>query len=152
MIPFLAVGLGVLGYIVYQSLALFNPLPTLTLDEPATPLGGELRFQWRLRGAVRRIDTLTIALVGQEEATYRRGTSTYTDRAEFFNTVLVETRDPHEMRNGEATIAIPEGAMHSLDLANNNINWFFRIEGDIKRWPDIKDELKIVILPREVAS
>ncbi len=152
MIPFAAIGLGTIGAVVFQVLKLFNPVPVLTLDEPATPLGGTLRFEWRVRGAVRRIHTFTISLIAQEEATYRVGTSSYTDRAKFFEAVLVETSDTDEMRRGSATIAIPADAMHSLDLAHNNIRWYFRITGDIHRWPDLADDLDLIILPAEART
>jgi Protein of unknown function (DUF3592) len=148
LIPFVAIGLGLLGKVVYQLLKIFNPAPILTLDEPATPLGESLHLQWRVRGAVRRIQTLTITLIGQESARYKVGTSTRTSRATFFEAVLVETRDTSEMRSGSLTVAIPEDAMHSLSLESNSIDWQFRITGEIPRWPDIKDEHAIVVLPK----
>ncbi len=148
LIPFVAIGLGLLGKVVYQLLKILNPAPILTLDEPATPLGKSLHLQWRVRGAVRRIQTLTITLIGQEVARYKVGTSTRTSRATFFEAVLVETRDTNEMRSGSLTIAIPEDAMHSLSLESNSIDWLFRVSGEIRGWPDIKDEHAIVVLPK----
>jgi hypothetical protein len=49
MVPFVLVGLGLLGLGGYLFLALFNPRPHLTVTPGAVPLGGTLQVQWELK-------------------------------------------------------------------------------------------------------
>jgi Protein of unknown function (DUF3592) len=151
-IPFLAVGLGFLALAIYLTLAVFNPMPVLTLDRSAVEVGGSVELHWRMRGALRRIGRFTITLVGQEEAEYGVGTTTSTDRATFFEAELIETNDTNEMRSGSLTVAIPEGAMHSIELDKNKIRWLIRVGGEIRRWPNISDDFDLVVLPKRGLS
>ncbi|MFH1731032.1 MAG: DUF3592 domain-containing protein, partial [Planctomycetota bacterium] len=97
MIPFVLVGLGAIGGIVYYVLALFNPRPRLTLSSDAVPLGGAAELQWEFSGQVSRIGKFEILLEGREEATYRRGTDTVTDKNVFATLHIVETEDHRDM-------------------------------------------------------
>ncbi|HWH69403.1 MAG TPA: DUF3592 domain-containing protein, partial [Candidatus Sulfotelmatobacter sp.] len=76
MIPFVLVGLVLIGSIGYQALALFNPRPRLKVTPGAIPLGGTLRIEWEIAGRTEMMQHLRVHLVGREEATYRRGTNT----------------------------------------------------------------------------
>ena len=79
LLPFVAIGLGLIAGAVYQFLAMFNPRPTLELSSSIIPLGGAAELSWSFSGQTSRIDEFTVTLRGVEEAKYRKGTSTYTD-------------------------------------------------------------------------
>jgi hypothetical protein len=147
LIPFLLVGLVLIGAIGYFFLASFNPRPTLTVSSNAVPLGGTLGLNWRLTGRVEAIERLRIYLEGREEATYRRGTSTYTDQHVFATVELANVSGHHEKRAGDCSVGIPAATMHSFESNNNKIIWTLKVQGSIRWWPDVNEEFPILILP-----
>ncbi len=148
IIPFVLIGIGFLGGIVYQCLALLNPSPVLEVNTATPMLGETLTVDWRLQGRVGRIATLTLSLVGEEQATYRRGTNTVTDKHAFYDETILETSDLAEIfGGGRLETLIPADVMHSLDADNNKIVWSLKAVGDIKRWPDMKAEFLLVVRP-----
>jgi len=147
LIPFVLIGLGLIGGIVYFLLALFNPRPKLTLSSGAVPLGGTAELRWEFTGQVRRIGKFEIVLEGREEATYRRGTNTVTDKEVFATLPIVQIDDWRDMAAGEATLAIPPDTMHSFEASNNKIIWTLKVHGDIRMWPDVKAAFPLTVLP-----
>ncbi len=144
MIPFVLVGLGLIGAAVYQFIALFGPKVELTVSQAAVPLGGTINVNWKLSGK-QNVTKLQIFLEGREEATYRRGTDTYTDKNTFC--VLDVTDAMSSTKQGNASVQIPAGTMHSFEASNNKIIWQLVVKGEIPIWPDIKEEYPIAVLP-----
>jgi hypothetical protein len=149
---FVLIGFGIALGAFYQFLALFNPRPVLIVSAPAVPLGATLGVRWRFTGNVRRIVKLTISLVAREEATYRRGTSTTTDRIVFVNTVLFDSVDRAQFASGSMNVEIPRDSIHTFSAPNNRILWMLHVHGDIRKWPDVNAEFPITVLPRETAT
>jgi hypothetical protein len=147
MLPFIAVGLAVIGVLVYQVLALFNPKVEASIQPGSPRLGGSLDLSWRLMGRTQILRNLKVFLEGREEATYRRGTSTYTDRKPFLKLELAATSNPTDMAAGQARITLPLDTVPSFKSDNNKIVWAVKVEGDIARWPDLKEEFEIPVLP-----
>lgn len=154
LIPFVLVGLGMIAFLIYSFLAIFNPQPDLTLSPGYLPLGGTAVLGWTFRGNASRIHRLTFTLIGEEKATYRRGTSTTTDSSTFANVTLFETELPQEMAMGEIEFTMPEFTVPSFDAPNNKIVWSLKVHGDIRRWPDINAYFPITVspLPRDTAA
>ena len=93
-----------------------------------------------------------IELEGRELATYRQGTSSSTDTSVFAFTELVRQSDPMESRSGVVQLKIPsEGVMHSFAGDNNKIVWVLKVRGRIDRWPDVKEEFPVTVLPFAVS-
>ena len=149
LIPFVLVGLALIGGIFYTVLAAFNPRPRVSITPAAPRLGSTLRIEWQISGRVSRIDRLHIALEGFEKATYRRGTNTYTDREVFISLDLVDTTADWEFPRGTAEVAIPEDTMHSFASANNAIAWSLHVHGEIPRWPDVMEDYDVEIRPMD---
>jgi len=150
MIPFVLVGLGAMGAVVYQFLALFNPRAKLRIGSAVIPLGGSVPLSWEIFGRVERIGTLTITLAGREEAQYRQGTRTYTDKNTFYEEILASETDRARMAYGQTTLRIPADTMHSFAATHNKIVWTITVRGDIARWPDLKDEYEITVAPQTI--
>jgi len=150
LVPFVLVGVGVAVLAVYFLLGLFNPSPTLKLSSPAVALGDELVIEWETTGNVDRIKSFSITLEGREEATYRRGTSTSTDKAVFARVELVTSTRGRDLRRGKVKLTIPGDTMHTFRSRNNKIVWHLQVKGDIPMWPDIGDEYAFEILPGRV--
>jgi hypothetical protein len=147
MLPFIAVGLAVIAVLVYQVLALLNPRMEASIQPGSPRLGGQIDLTWRLTGRTHVLRSLRIFLEGREEATYRRGTSTYTDKKPFLKLEVRTINDPTQMADGQARIALPLNTVPSFKSDNNRIVWVLKVEGEIPRWPDLKEEFEISVLP-----
>lgn len=140
-------GLGLIAATWHAFLSLFNPRLDVEADTRHVRLGELLRLKWEIRGKQRTIKKFTIQLIGQEEATYRRGTDTYTDRNIFFTRTVAEQESGALQGQGTQTIAIPRDTMYSWQSSNNKIVWFVKFTGVIEKWPDVKEEYEINLLP-----
>jgi Protein of unknown function (DUF3592) len=147
LVPFVLVGLALVAGAFQNLLALANPRPRLTLSPGVLTPGGAAYLQWKMVGRASRIRRLRIVLEGREEARYRRGTDTYTDRETFATIHAVETDQPFEIPAGSAHLSIPEGTMHSFAADNNKIVWMLKAECEIPGWPDSVDEYEIQVKP-----
>jgi hypothetical protein len=123
ILPFVAVGLGLIAGAVYQLLALFNPRPTLELSSSIVPLGGVAELRWSFTGRTSRIREFAVTLRGVEEARYRRGTDTCTDRNTFYEMELIRTADGNEIAAGQVGFVMPQDTMHSFAAENNKVLW-----------------------------
>jgi hypothetical protein len=90
-------------------------------------------------------------LEGREEATYRRGTDTTTDKEVFSSVPVTELSSAATPATGSAEVSIPTDAIHSFNSANNKLIWAIWVFADIARMPDVKDEYPITVLPQAVA-
>lgn len=145
--PFVGVGLFLFGMFVLQVLALSNPVPVLTLNRRVLCPGDRLEVEWRMQGRVGALRRLRISLEGREEATYRRGTDTKTDREVFATVDLLDAGDPATMAGGRVARDLPGRLMHSFSAKNNKIVWALRVRGEIPRWPDVDEEFVVTIAP-----
>jgi len=152
LIPFVLVGIGTLVGVGYFLLAVFNPRLKLIVHPGAILLGESADLEWEISGRVERIRRFCIRLEGRQEATYRSGKSTRTDKAVFARTDLVNTQSPGNMLHGTARAAIPKDPVPSLECAHNKIVWLLSVRGDIGHWPDIKEEFPIVVLPLDYST
>lgn len=152
MTLFGAVGLGLIGWVIYQLLALFNPRYLLMLMPEQICPGTPCLIGWKAFGKPGRIQKFSLKLIGREEATYRRGTKTQTDKRIFFEQTLINTSNPDEIAKNEAEVTIPADTMHSFEADNNKIVWLFELHGDIHRWPDVKHEYKFTVAPQPIAE
>lgn len=147
IIPFVLIGLALIGFVIYSFLGLFNPRPRVVIT-PGTPgLGQAVEVQWEFSGRTQVIRELRIYLEGREEATYRRGTSTATDKAVFATVELVKTSERLALHKGSARVNIPAGLMHSWASPNNKIVWALHVHGMIDWWPDVKEEFPMTVRP-----
>jgi hypothetical protein len=152
MVPFVLIGLGLVGAIVYTFLALFNPRPRLMVTPGAVRLGDTLRVEWEIRGRTELLQNLRLRLEGCEEARYRRGTTTCTDRSVFARVEVANVTASPEMRSGSRTATIPANLMYSFASANNKIVWSIQLHGQINRWPDLKEDFPLTVLPAAPAA
>jgi len=147
MIPFVLVGLALFVLVLYCFLALFNPRPTITVSASSAALGELIELEWEMTGTVERIRSFTVVFEGREEATYRRGTSTSTDKSVFESIELAKITDPRDMRRGKVKVVIPMDTMHTFKSSNNKFLWQFKVQGDIPRWPDVDESFEFEVLP-----
>jgi hypothetical protein len=147
LIPFVLVGLGLIVLSLYFFLSLFNPRPDLQLSSTSVALGDTVELEWKTAGNVDRVKSFTITLEGREEATYRRGTSTSTDKSTFLVIPLAHSARGKDLRHGKAKFTVPADSMHSFKSLHNKFVWLIQVKGDIPRWPDIGEEYPLEVLP-----
>ena len=146
---FALIGLGLIGWVIYQFLALFNPKPTLNIDRSLLPLGSTSQLSWRFSSTPTSMTSLVIKLVGEEEAQYRRGTDTVTDKKTFYERVLFESLEPSSMEQGTVEVEIPNNSIHTFNASNNKYRWKITLKGDIPRWPDVMHDYELMVCPHE---
>ncbi len=152
LIPFVLIGLALIGSIFYFFLASLNPRPVLTLLTNPLRLGDKARIQWTTSGNVYKIQNFTLTLAGDESARYRQGKDTRTESHQFYNQTLVNSAQPEHLRKGETAFQIPTASMHSFKSAHNAIVWKLTLHCDAPMWPDLKEEFEINVLPLEMES
>ena len=151
LVPFVGVGLFLIGVAIRQVLALSNPVLRLTLAGGALTPGGRLEIAWMLSGRAAAVRHLSITFEGREEATYRRGTDTHTDREVFATFPLADITDPTQLASGRVAIELPRRLIPSFTAPNNKVVWLVRVKGIVPRWPDIDDEYPVHVAAPEEA-
>jgi len=146
LVPFLLVGLFLLWLSIHTFLAIFNPRPVLQINSSCVPLGGEFNVRWRLNGNANKLTSFRVTLEGREEATYTRGTNTYTDRTVFHSQVFIEASTQFGF-GGEGRVRVPKESMCSFHSSSNKVVWALKAHGEIPRWPDVEEEYQIEVLP-----
>ena len=147
LVPFVVIGLILLGGVVYMFLAIFNPRFEVAMSRGAVPLGGDVDIAWDLIGSARRLRSLKLEIQGEQSATYRQGTDTRTDTEIFEIVPIKETSDRAEMAFGSATVRIPESTMHTFEADRNKITWSIVLKGDIPWWPDVSETFPFRVTP-----
>ena len=147
LIPFVLIGLGLIFGIFHALLALANPKLELTLSESSPALGDTVQLEWSATKPLTKVRNLRIALQGEEAATYRRGTNSNTDKSTFYRDIVLELDQPATQQRGTLELTIPVDSMHSFDSANNKITWQLCVDGEIPRFPDIKNIYPITVRP-----
>jgi Protein of unknown function (DUF3592) len=142
------VGLALVWAVFHHLLALFNPRVRLTANALRIPLGGTLRLEWLVEGRASKLGRLRIVLEGQEKATYRRGTDTSTDTNIFAKLPVLDATDPAQIASGHLDFTVPATLMHTFEATNNKVLWRLLVTGEIPRWPDLRDEYAVTVLPQ----
>ena len=145
--PFVLVGAATIVFVGHFLLAAFNPRPRVTVGRSLVRLGDRVQLEWRFAGRAGRIERLRISLEGREEATYRRGTDTRTDREVFARIPVVDTELGPEIARGVRTVEVPRETMHTFAAVSNKVAWSLKVSGEIARWPDVDEELEVVLHP-----
>lgn len=144
LIPFVLIGIGIFVAFISQVLALFNGRAVVTLSKASLRPGDGVNVGWKLGGGMFAPHTIRVSVEGREEATYRRGTDTVTDKSTFFRQTLYESSSGPA---STARLALPENTIHSFESNNNKIVWVLTVHGEIRWWPDIHEEYKLLVKP-----
>jgi len=138
LIPFALVGCLLIVGVFKAFLGLFNPVIEVALSSGAIARGSEVDVAWEVKGNAGRIHRLQIAVIGTETARYQQGTDTVTAQSEFGFVEIVDTTNMDEISFGSLAIVIPADTMHTFSDRNNNVTWAIRVNGEIKRWPNVR--------------
>jgi hypothetical protein len=147
LVPFVLVGLALIFGVVRQLLVLFNPRLHITMTPGALAPGQTAFVQWRLGSGGRGVSRVLITFEGREEARYRRGTDTYTDRETFLTLPVADCTQSHEISAGSASFMVPAGTAPSFRSTHNRIVWSLKARCELPRWPDTEEEYEVVVQP-----
>ncbi|MCC5789317.1 MAG: DUF3592 domain-containing protein [Opitutales bacterium] len=147
LLPFIGIGLVMIGMTIYQFMALFNPKVKLWISPGRARPGQTFTVGWNFEGPVGRLEDFRLSLQGKERATYRQGTRTYTDEHLFHDHLIMETTDRMDISSGSTEVTLPVEAIHSFNTVNNKIIWHFKLQGHIRRWPNLTCDYPFVLLP-----
>lgn len=146
--PFVLIGLGLAGAVIYYLLVLFNPAPRLMLHRLPLRPGEPLDLEYEILGRFDRIRKLTITLEGREHATYRQGTDTRTDSETFHQQAIVEAQW-RDVSQGRGRTELPTNSVPTFTAENNKVAWLLCVRGEIGWWPDMTDEFELPVAPPE---
>lgn len=148
---FALVGLFLGFNALHELLVVLRFHPTVVeLSEHPVVLGRPVTMVLSQDGPV-KLNRLTVDLVCEEVARYRVGTNTRTvtetqhQERIFEDFGLVVPRGKPFVK--ELPLSLPERAMHSLDLENNDVRWLLKIEGDVPKYPDFSYEVLLCVAP-----
>ena len=155
LVPFAAVGVG--GVVIFvRGLVLataVGPTQVEVSDHPLRPGGayGVLVAQGG-RGTFRSLD---LCLELEEQATFRQGTDTRTERVVVWSQPVKQWRDvelaPGTRFEAEAVVRLPEDVMHSFHSEHNVVSWRFVVRGVSDRWPPFRRVFPVVVFPPTAA-
>lgn len=147
LVPFVGIGLGLVGAVGKALLELLDPRPQVTVSPGAVPLGGTVRVEWALTGRTNAVQSLSLRLRGREESTSGAGKHRTEDKSVFANLVIAHPATPEAMRSGSASVTIPPNLMHSFEAENNKIIWSIIVRGKSGRLPAFEEEFPLKVLP-----
>ncbi len=142
-----ALSLFLMALCGYFLLAFFNPRPWFQVNSRNLVPGQTLEIEWRIRGRADRLQRLRFYLEGMETTFYRRGTNWAMKRQVFDRFVITEAVDADLIRAGRTSLRIPMDLIPSFDAEHNKIEWVLRLQGEIPRWPDLKESMPVLLLP-----
>lgn len=150
LIPFVLIGLFLIGAVVSSFLNLFNPRVRLTVNSRTVPLGGRLDASWAFTSSASRIQRFKLILEGREETTRGSGKERQTERKVFATLPLIDTTDPRQIAEGRASLELPDDQRRSDDEGSRKVIWALKASGEIPRYPDFEEEYEVTVVAREV--
>ncbi len=142
---------GATALFVHTVMRALGPRFALATVQPARR-GVPVVLQWRASGVTPSIRSLSLELVGREEADYDRpagdATESGTETREFFSQRLVHhTRaDRSRLSHGSVSVELPPFAF-SFDGGYNRVRWVILLVADVAAWADVSEELELDIAP-----
>ena len=151
LIPFAVVGIAGIGLFI-RGLVLATASGTTQLEISDHPLRPGERYDVLLaQGGAGTLRNLEMTLEVEEQATFRQGTDTRSEK------VVVARQPVHSWRGvqlvpgtrfeAHATITIPPDAMHSFASEHNSIRWMIVVRGRPARWPAFTRVFPLIVFP-----
>lgn len=144
---FLVIGLVVLGSAIWKLMQAAAPRPLLRACSHPVSVGEILELRWQFKQSSSSVERMALTLVGREEATYRRGTDSVTDKRVFMRLPIFEATGWAKIASGAVKIQIPPNTMHSFASSSNRIVWVIELQETISNWPDVNCEYAITVAP-----
>jgi hypothetical protein len=155
LVPFVVVGIGGIVFFV-RGLVLATAVGTSQLEMSDHPLRPGGRYDLLLgQGGAGTLRSLAMSIEAEEQATFRQGTDTRTERLVVRSQLVREWQDvqlsPGARFEARVAIEIPTDAMHSFASEHNAVHWRVVVRGTPDRWPAFARVFPVVVFPGEAA-
>jgi hypothetical protein len=153
LVPFAVVGIA--GIIVFaRGLLLATAVGPTQIEISAQPLRPGGTYEVLLaQGGSGVLASLEMTLELEEQATFRQGTDTRTERLTVWRQPIHAWHDlalvPGTCFEGRAMVTIPEMAMHSFASEHNAARWSIAVRGTSIRWPPFTRTFPLVVFPAD---
>jgi hypothetical protein len=152
LLPFLAIGIVILISWIVATLTVLSPAPIITIDRGLVEPGQTIEIAWQIRSGIGWVQRLRLRLIGREQASYERGTTTITDKEPFHEHALLDVTDPFEITQGSIRFTVPTETMHTFKSKNNAIGWWLVVDCEVAFWFGTSDEYELIIVPPGVMA
>jgi len=141
LVPFVGVGIG--GVVLFVRTS-SGRRPSVrhrwrSRISRSSPEGGMILLAQGARGILRRLEVM---LEVEEQATFRQGTDTRTERVVVWRQPVKAWRNvelsPGAPFQSQASVEIPDDMMHSFHSEHNTVSWRFVVAGEPDRWPPFR--------------
>jgi len=140
LIPFVMVGLVIIGMTVHAFFGLFSPRAQLRTDSSRIPLGDSVEIQWQFSGRVEKIREFRLVLEGREETDERTGDGRRNNTNVFYTADIVHLTDWKAIGSGSALCTIPADRKPSDSDGDHRVLWMVRLKAEVHRGADLDDE------------
>jgi len=151
LIPFVLVGLALIGWTIWASLQLISALllgrVSLEIAEHPLSPGAQVELLLEQAGSV-RLARVGLKLICSESATYQQGTRSRSESQEVSQTVIVDPETTEFDGRLSAQLTVPADAMHSFESAHNKIIWQLNLSGRVLGLLPYSNEFPLVIRPQ----
>jgi hypothetical protein len=151
LVPFVAV--GVTGIVLFiRLLVLATAVGTTQVEINEHPLRPGGRYELIVaQGGSGTFRTLDVAIAMEEQATFRQGTDTRSERLTVWSQDVHSWRDlqcvPGTRFEARTTLEIPASAMHSFASEHNSVRWLVVVRGRPARWPAFTRTFPVIVFP-----
>lgn len=153
LVPFVAVGIA--GIVAFsRRLVIATAIGTTQVEIAGQPLRPGLSYDVLLaQGGTGTLESLELTLESEEQATFRLGTDTRTERLVVWRQPVGSWNEvqlsPGTRFEARVTVTIPATAMHSLATEHNAVRWMLVVRGTSSRWPPFVRTFPLMVFPPE---
>jgi hypothetical protein len=154
LVPFVAVGIA--GIVVFaRRLVIATAIGTTQVEIGGLPLRPGHSYEIVLaQGGTGTLESLELSLESEEQATFRLGTDTRTERLPVWRQPIGSWQQvqlsPGTRFEARVTATIPPTAMHSLSTEHNAVRWMLVVRGTPSRWPAFARTFPLVVFPPDL--
>lgn len=151
LVPFAVVG-GAAIVVFTRRLIVASAIGTTQVEISGQPLHPGGAYDVLLaQGGAGTLESLDMSLELEEQATFRLGTDTRTERLVVWRQPIGSWRGveraPGTRFEARATATIPATAMHSFATEHNAVRWALVVRGTTPRWPPFVRVFPLVVFP-----
>ena len=146
LIPFVLVGLGLIGFTIHSLFGLFSPRAELRVSSDAVALGDSIEVQWQIGGRVEKVRDLQLTLEGRRETEEGSGDDRRTKTDVFYKANIAHVTNWSDIKSGKANCAVPPDKMPSDNDGDHEIIWVIRLKAKVEFGADLNDEYPITVV------
>jgi hypothetical protein len=151
LVPFLVIGIAGITLFV-RGLFLAAAVGPTQLEISDHPLRPGQRYEVLLaQGGAGVLKELELALELEEQATFRQGTDTRSERLVVWRQVVATRRDvqldPVSQFELQTLVQVPTDAMHSFMSEHNAVRWWLTVRGTPARWQPFVRLFPVIVYP-----